>query len=109
MNDLVFTPTRTQTKELYTPKDLHDCKYVLFEMMQSKNLYVLLTPDHSRLLKDTKYFKPTTKGKLDTVYGRQTKTGVLRLTNKEKYDRTLYNYNKYYIVHLFSFLFCYEY
>ena len=47
MNDLVYTPTRTQTKELYTPKDLHDCKYVFIRNDAVKNLYVLLTPDLS--------------------------------------------------------------
>ena len=28
MDDLVFISTRTQTENLYTPKDLHDCEYI---------------------------------------------------------------------------------
>ena len=68
MNDLVFTPTRTQTKELYTPKDLHDSKYVLIRNDAVKKL---LCPTYSGpfqvVERHPKYFKLTIKGKLDTV------------------------------------------
>ena len=69
MNDLVFTPTRTQIKELYTPKDLHDCKYVFIRNDAVKKP---LCPTYSGpfqvVERHPKYFKLTIKGKLDTVY-----------------------------------------
>ena len=61
MNDLVYTPTRTQTKELYTPKDLHDCKYVFIRNDAVKKP---LCPTYSG---HPKYFKLAIKGKFDTV------------------------------------------
>ena len=99
MDDLVFTPTRTQTKELYTSKDLHDCKHVFIRNDAVKNpLRPIYSGPFQVVERHLKYFKLTIKDKLWYCLHRQTKTGVLRLTNKEKYDRTLYNYNKYYIV-----------
>ena len=51
------------------------------------------------LISDKNIWNYTTVCKLSVLdKNRQTKTGVLRLTNKEKYDRTLYNHNKYHIV-----------
>ena len=67
MNDLVYTPTRTQ-KELNTPKDLHDCKYVFIRNDAVKNP---LCPTNSGpfqvVERHPKYFKLTIKGKSDTV------------------------------------------
>ena len=63
MNDLVYTPTRTQTKELYTPKDLHDCKYVF---IQNDAVKKPLCPTYSGpfqvVERHPKYFKLTIKG-----------------------------------------------
>ena len=47
MNDLVSHP-QEHKQELYTPKDLHDCKYVFIRNDAVKKPYVLLTPDLSR-------------------------------------------------------------
>ena len=65
MNDLVFTHTRTQTKELYTPKDLHDCKYVFIRNDAVKKP---LCPTYSGPFQVVeRHFKLTIKGKLDPV------------------------------------------
>ena len=68
MNDLVYTPTRTQTKDLSTPKDLHDCKYVFIRNDAVKKP---LCPTYSGPFQvvetHPKYFKLTIKGKFDTV------------------------------------------
>ena len=68
MNDLVFTPTRTQTKDIYTPKNLHDCKYVFIRNDAVKKP---LCPTYSGpfqvVERHPKYFKLTIKGKHDTV------------------------------------------
>ena len=68
MNDLIYTPTRTQTKELYTPKDLHDCKYVFIRNDAVKKP---LCPTYSGpfqvVERHPKYFKLAIKGKFDTV------------------------------------------
>ena len=84
MNDLVYTPTRTQTKELYTPKDLHDCKYVFIRNDAVKKP---LCPTYSGPLRvverHPKYFKLTIKGKFDTVSIDRLKPAYLDLPTKE--------------------------
>ena len=68
MNDLVFTSTRTQIKELYTPKDLHDCKYVFIRNeVVKKHLCPTYSGSFQVVERHPKYFKLTIKGKLDTV------------------------------------------
>ena len=84
MNNLVFTPIRTQTKELYTPEDLHDGKYVFIRNDAVKKP---LCPTYSRLFqvveRHPKYFKLTIKGKLDTVSIDRLKPAYLDLPEKK--------------------------
>ena len=84
MNDLVYTPKRTQTKELYTPKDLHDCKYVFIRNDAVKKT---LCPTYSGPFQvvesHPKYFKLTIKGKFDTVAIDRLKPAYLDLPIKE--------------------------
>ena len=96
LNDLVFTPTRIQAKYLYTPKDLHNCKYVF---VRNDSIKKTLFPTYSRpfqvIERQPKYFTLTIKGKKGYSVHRQTKTGVLGFTYKEKYHGTFYAHNKY--------------
>ena len=84
MNDLVYTPTITLTKELYTPKDLHDCKYVFTRNDAVKKP---LCPTYSGpfqvVERHPKYFKLTIKGKFDSVSIDRLKPVYLDLPIKE--------------------------
>ena len=84
MNDLVFTPTRTQTKDLYTPKDLHDCKCVFIQNdTVKKPLRLTYFGPFQVVKRHPKYFKLTIKGKLDTVSINRQKPAYLDLPIKK--------------------------
>ena len=62
MNDLIFTPKKPQTKDLYTLKDVHNCKYVF---VQNDSIEKPLSPTYSKpfqiVERHPKYFTLTIK------------------------------------------------
>ena len=83
MSDLVFTPTRIQTKDLYMPKDLHNCEYVF---LQNDTVKRPLCPTYSGPFQDIdrkpKYCTVVIKGKQDAVSIDRLKPGYLDLPIK---------------------------
>lgn len=68
MKNLVFTPTRSQTRDVFIPTDLHTCDYVF---VRNDTVKKLLCPTytglHKVLQKQSKYFIVETNAKSNTI------------------------------------------